>query len=153
MIQKKNYAEARNFNVLLFVNDSLVVNYYVFNDFMISDIQKDGNKWILLLSDFYQSNEYWRSEQQIKIVQLDSTLQTVWEYNKNISVPLSGQKIKINQDNYSFTIEVITGCHICYSLAELVLSKEGKFSGLKSIGSANASKLSDEQLHKLFDIH
>lgn len=152
LTQKKDYAEARNFNILLRANDSMVTNYFVFNDFSISDIKQDEKNWIVLLSDFYQSNEYWQSEQQIKIIKLDSNLREIWQYNKNASIPLSGKKIRVAQDNYEFEIEVITGCHICYSLAELTLSKDGRFLALKSIGSENADRLSETELHEIFNI-
>jgi hypothetical protein len=148
--QKKDYAEARNFNILIKTDDSIVKSYYVTNDFHISDIKQDSGNWILLLSDFYQTNTYWKSKQQIKIIKLDSDFNQVWIFSKNSSTPLSGQSLKVNTDNYTFDIEVITGCHICFSLARLVLTKDGKFIDVKSIGNQNSQELSDAELNSIF---
>lgn len=149
--QKKDYAEARNFNILIKTDDSIVKSYCVFNDFLISDIKQDSTNWILLLSDIYQTNKYWKSEQQIKIIKLDSNFQQVWHFSKNSSGPLSGQSIKVNTNSYSFNIEVITGCDICYALAQLVLSKDGQVLSVKSIGRQNSQGLSDAELNLIFD--
>ncbi len=149
--QKKDYSDARNFNLLVQTNDSAIIKYFVVNDFMISDIKQDGTAWIILLSDFYQSNRHWRSEQQIQIVKLDSEFEELWRYAKNIDLPLSEKSLSINKDNYTFNIEVITGCHICYSLAELVLSKDGGFVSLKSIGGEADEQLTDDELIQIFN--
>lgn len=148
--QKKNYAEARNFNILIKTDDTIVKSYYVINDFHISDIKKDSANWILLLSDFNQTNTYWKSEQQIKIIKLDADLNHVWNFSKNSSNPLSGQSLKVNTHNYSINVEVITGCHICYSLAQILLSKDGAFLSVKSIDSQNSEALSDADLNLIF---
>jgi|SRR5690554_1039052 len=150
--QNKNYSEARNFNILIKTDDSIVKSYYVVNDFHISDIKLDSANWILLLSDFYQTNTYWKSEQQIKIIKLDSDYNQIWHFSKNSSTPLSGQSLKVNADNYTFDIEVITGCHICYTLAQVVLSKDGRFLSVKSIGKQRSSQeLSDAELNLIFN--
>lgn len=149
--QKKDYAEARNFNILIKTDDSIVKSYYVTNDFHISDIKQDSANWIILLSDFYQTNTYWKSEQQIKIIKLDSDFNLLWNFSKNSSTPLSGQSLEVNTHNYSFNVEVITGCHICYSLAQILLSKDGAFLSVKTIGAQNSKVLSDEELNLIFN--
>jgi hypothetical protein len=148
--QKKNYSEARNFNILIKTDDSIVKSYFVINDFQISDIKQDSTNWILLLSDFYQTNTYWKSRQQIKIIKLDSNFKQLWDFSKNSSTPLSGQSLKVNTDNYSFNVEVIIGCHICYTLAQILLSKDGEFLSVKSIGKQNAEALSEKELNLIF---
>lgn len=149
--QKKDYAEARNFNILIKTDDSIVKAYFVINDYQISDIKQDSANWILLLSDFYQTNKYWKSEQQIKIIKLDSNFNQMWNFSKNTSTPLLGQSLKVNTDNYSFNVEVITGCHICYTLAQILLSKDGEFLSVKSIGKQNSDALSDKELKLIFN--
>lgn len=149
--QKKDYAEVRNFNILIKTDDSNVVSYLVFNDLLISDIKQDSTNWILLLSDLYQTNKYWKSEQQIKIIKLDSNFNQVWHFTKNSSGPLFGQSVEVNSNTYSFNIEVITGCSICFTLAQLVLSKDGQVLSVKSIGRQNSQALSDAQLNLIFN--
>jgi hypothetical protein len=148
--QKQKYTDARNFSILVKTNDSFISDYVVFNDFLISDVKRDAASWILLLSDFHQTNNYWKSEQQIKIVKLDSRLKELWSFSKNSAFPLACQSLTINPDNYSFKIEVITSCHICFSLAELLLTKDGQFSSVRTIGTQNSYKLTDEELQQIF---
>lgn len=148
---KKNYSEARNFSILIKTDDSIVKSYFVINDFRVSDIKQDSINWILLLSDLYQANKYWKSEQQIKIIKLDSNFNQVWNFSKTSSTTVFGQSIKVNPDNYSFNIEVITGCDICFTLANLVLSKDGHFVTVKSIGKQNSQELSDAELKLIFN--
>lgn len=148
--QRKNYAQARNFNILIETNDSIVKSYLVINDFQISDLKQDSTDWILLLSDFYQTNTYWKSERQIKIIKLDKDFNQLWDFSKNSSTPLSGQSLKVNPDNYSINVEVIRGCHMCFTLAQIVLSKNGELLSVKSIGSQNSEALSDAELNLIF---
>jgi len=116
--QKQSYSEARNFNILVKTNAEQIVDYVVFNDFAISDVASDSSNWILLLSDINQTSAHWKSEQQIKVVRLDSAFNEKWNYTCNSVLPLSGQSLNVHPDYYAFQVEVITGCSICYTLAE-----------------------------------
>lgn len=149
--QKKEYLRARKFDLLLKTNDNEVIDFIAFNDFSISDLKRDSTSWIVLTSDFYQTNIYWKSKQQIRISKLDSDLNEVWSYSrKSNNYLLRGSKVSINQDNYAFEIEVITGCHICFVVAELVLSKDGKFQSVKALRRENSLGVEKEELLEVF---
>jgi hypothetical protein len=149
--QKKSYSDARNFNILIKTDDIKITDYIVFNDFSITDIKRDSTHWILLLSDINQTNKYWESEQQIQFLKLDNAFKELWKFITNINTPLNGRSIKINESNYAFTIEVITGCQICFVIAEVVLTKSGEFMSVRSIGRQNSSEIPETELQRLFD--
>lgn len=145
--QKKNYEKARNFNLLLTTNKFNVSKFLVINDFDIVDVKRDSIHWILLLSDFDQHNKYWKSEQQIKVLKLDENLNEIWSLTRNSNYPLSGESLRIFNNKYSLKVQLITGCSICYTVAELVLTKNGEVTSVKSIGHQNSTALSDAQLN------
>ena len=82
---------------------------------------------------------------------IDSNFNEIWSFTRNSTRPLSGRTLKVNHENYSFDIEVITSCHICYTFVRLVLTKHGQFSSVVSIGKENSSLLDDEELHTIFN--
>lgn len=150
--QKKRYSEARQFDILLKTNENEVTDFIAFNDFLVSDLKRDSLSWILLLSDFHQTNNYWKSKQQIRALKLDSDFNEVWNYTRSSNnFPLNGKTVSIGRDNYSLVIEVITGCHICLVVTEVLLSKSGEFQSVQAITNYNSEGISEEELLKLFN--
>ncbi len=149
--QKKNYIDARNFSALIQTKSSKMYLYKVFNDFIITDVKKDTENWIVLLSDFDNRNDFWKSKQQISVLKLDNQLNEIWKYNaESINYPLVGRKLTVNKKAYSILVDVITGCHICLVYAYIEMSKEGKVILVKQTGSTNSGYISDNTLQKLF---
>lgn len=149
--QKTSYSEARNFSMLISKHLGKIKQYHIFNDFLIGDIQKDKDYWIVLLSDYDQHNTFWRSNQQIQVVKMDSDFKELWRYSINDETPLLGGKIRISSDNYYAIIEVITGCHMCYVEAELTLTKQGELLSIEQIGTVNSQRMDDEELRAIIE--
>ena len=151
MKQKRSYSEARFFNILLKTNENEIIDFIVFNDFSISDLKFDSTSLIVLLSNLNQTNEYWKSKQQIQIIKLDSNFNKIWNFIRESNYPpLNGQDITIGKNEYSFKIEVITGCHICYVISKLALTKNGQFKSIRSIEKHNSEDISEKILFDIF---
>jgi hypothetical protein len=149
--QKTSYSEARNFSMLISTHLGKIKQYHIFNDFLIGDIQKDKDYWLVLLSDYDQHNTFWRSNQQIHIVKMDFNFNEIWRYSINEETPFLGGKIRISNDKYYAIIEVITGCHMCYVEAELTLTKQGELLSIEQIGKVNSAWMDDEELRAIIE--
>jgi hypothetical protein len=149
--QKKSYSTARLFNVLLKTKNDKIIDYFVLNDFRISDIIIDGNSFLILSDDFENENIYWSCELQMKIIKLDLNYNHIWDYKASYKNPLETVKIKSSKNFDTYTINVITGCHICYSIVELKLSKSGDFISVNEIALHNSPSITEEQLRAIFN--
>jgi len=150
--QKIRYTDARNFDIFLKVESDSVANYYVFNDFLISDIVQTSNQdWIILLSDIYQTNLYWKAVNAIKLVKLSADFKELFCYEKKAEHPLRGRSVTVHGENLAIQIEVIQSSHVVYNVVELLFTQEGKFISVRQIGTENsADPLSQETLNKMF---
>lgn len=150
--QKKNYSLARHFNMLIATDEQKITKFLAFEDFTVVDIKRDSSSWIVLLSDFNQTNAHWKSKQQIRIEKIDADFQKVWEYRRRNDIHLlNGREIISASNEYLFSIEVITGCHICYELVELRLDKNGNFLSVHKLHNHNSSDVDSETLKKIFE--
>lgn len=150
--QRKRYSEARNFDLLLKTDVNKVIDYIVFNDFLIKDIKRDSVYWIVLLSDFENTNSYWYSRQQIRIKKLDGDFNEIWDFEKDSELfPFDAEGISIGNEIYSFSLLIITGCHMCYVKSDLILSEEGKFISIRQSGKVNSEYLDENVFNKIFE--
>jgi hypothetical protein len=149
--QKKSYSTARLFNVLLETKNDKVINYFVLNDFRINDIVMDGESFLILSDDFKNENIYWTCKLQMKIIKLNLNFNYMWDYQVSYRSPLETVKIESSKNYDTYTINVITGCHICYSIVELKLSKTGGFISVNEIELHNSQPVPKEQLKAIFN--
>lgn len=151
--QTKIYSEARNFSLILKTDDDSVTEYYVLNDFFVRDVIQHKNQFILLCDDFGNYNIFWKTSFTAKIIKLDKNFNEIWKYEvSDEDYPLEAESSRKTEKGSLHTINVITGCHICYSIAELELSDKGKFKSVKEIGVNNSEHLSLEFLQGIFQI-
>lgn len=151
--QNKKYSYARHFNLLVETHNDTVKDYIVFNDFSIIDVKKDSSNLIILLSDWENSNKYWKSQQQIQIKQFDSGFRENWSINyTNNTYPLHAEGFDIQDSVYVFDVQIMTICHACYSQVKLYLSKTGDFITVNQVGNINSHPLNQTTLSELFNI-
>jgi len=151
--QKKGYSDARHFNAILKTDNDTVIDFFVFNDFSIIDIVQDGDELLILCDDWDNYNSYWKSKQQVFIIKLDKNFNELWKYQIDNSSNLQAVGIRAGKESYFYEINVITGCHICYSIAELELSNNGKYKSVKEIGLHNSSSINPEKLIEIFKVN
>lgn len=150
--QIKTYSEARNFSMVLKTDGKFVIDYYVLNDFFVRDVIQDKKQFILLCDDFGNYNIYWRTSFTAKIINIDKNLHEIWKYEIHYKdYPLKAESSRKTEKSSLHTINVIDGCHMCYSIAELELSNNGKFKSVKEVGTHHVH-LSLEALQEIFQI-
>lgn len=148
--QKKQYSEARHFNIILKTQKGTVVDFYVSNDFSIKDCKITGTTISILCDDWDNKNIYWKGKQQVKVLQLDTDFQEIWNYEVDSNSPLQADKIISNSRAIVVKIHVITGCHICYSIVELELNNNGIAKSVKEVNLHNSKSISIEKLKEFF---
>lgn len=141
--QKKKYSEARNFTVLVKVNDKKISKYQVVNDFQTIDFINDNSGFSILLGNFGLYNEYWKPNNQIKVINFDFDLTEIWSYTSTSDdFPIEGLEI----DHHAVKVNVITGCHICTNTFELKLNQSGKCISASQIYSTNSSTIFTKEM-------
>lgn len=152
--QRRFYSEARLFSVLLKVEQENVVNYKVFNDFKIMDKSISSKDLFLLLGNFGNFNKFWKTDNEVQLIRFDNDLNQLWTYTLNSDqFPLEATKIKCLNDHVTVTINIITGCHICYNTFEIKIDNQGNCLSAIQIGEQNSSVvLSEETIDKIFKI-
>lgn len=149
--QKRSYSTARCFNVLLKTKNDKVIDYFVLDDFRINDIIIDDDSFLILSDDFENENIHWSCKLQMKIIKLNLNFNYIWDYQTSYKNPLETVKIKSSDEFDIYTINVITGCHICYSIVELKLNKAGGFISVNEIELHNSQSVPEEQLRAIFN--
>ena len=129
-----------------------VIDFYVLNDFSIKDCNITGTNISILCDDWDNRNIYWKSKQQVKVLQLDMNFKEIWNYEVDSDFPLQADKMLSNSSTNVFRIHVITGCHICYSIVELELDKSGLAKSVKEVNVHNSKSISIEKLKEIFTL-
>jgi len=152
--QKRFYSEARLFSVLLKVEQENVVNYQVFNDFQIIDKSINSKGLFLLLGNFGNYNKFWKTNNEVLLIRFDHDLNQLWTYTPNSDqLPLEAVKIEFQDDYVIVTVNIITGCHICYNTFDIKIDNQGKCFYAVQIGEQNSSVvLNEETIDKVFII-
>lgn len=152
--QKKNYSKARLFDLVVLVKDEKIINYFLLNDYKIVDTKLINNELYILSSNFQNTNENWKSDNEIKIIKLDSDLKVIWKYSaKNSSHMLDGNELRIDNGKTKALINVITGCHICYSIVELEIDQNGNCINVVEKNKHNSSvDIKQKELETMFNM-
>lgn len=138
--QKKNYSKARLFDLVVFVKDEKIKNYFLLNDYKIVNAELFNNELFILSSNFQNTNGHWKSDNEIKIIKLDSDLKVIWQYSaKNNLYTLDGNELRLENGKTKALINVITGCHICYSIVELEIDQDGNCINVVEKNKLNSS--------------
>lgn len=149
--QRKNYSEARQFNIIFKVQNEKITDHFIIQDFSIKDLVVINNELFLLCDDWDNHNIFWKSKQQILIICFDESYNEQWKYQLKSRFPLQADRIETEGNSIKYIINVITGCHICYSIAELELSSNGKFKSVEEIGTNNSSSIEQKELTNIFN--
>ena len=152
--QKKNYSEARNFDLVISAKENKIDNYFILNDFRIIDIKLFDDELFVLSSNFSNTSEHWKSDNEIKVIKMDSNLKVLWQYSaKNNSYTLDGNRIRLEKGKIKALINVITGCHICYSVVELEFDQNGNCIKVKEKNKHNSSvDIKQKELETMFNM-
>ena len=153
--QKKDYSKARQFDLVISAKDRKINNYFALNDFDIIDAELMGDGLVILSSNFHNSNEYWKSENEIKVIRLDSDLKVVWQYSaKGKSYKLDGNELNIENEKTKALINVITGCDMCYSIVEIEIDQNGKCINAGEKNKLNSKiELNQSELNLIFRVN
>lgn len=150
--QKKMYSEARLFSLLVQVKNNKIINYKAINDFKIVDQINDSNGLTILLDNFENQNNYWKTNNEIQIIQFDKELNQKWSYSPNSNeFPLEALKIKTQANNVELTVNLITGCSICTNIYKLIIDNKGKCLSVKELYKTNSDLTLDSlTLNRIF---
>ena len=116
--QKKKYLEARNFDALIIINDSVVIDYCIFEDFNIIDCANDSERSIVLLSDCHQTNINWKSNNVACLAVLDGDFKGIWSKTFRTKYATDGNEFHLLENgNYAVLSNVIKGSQMPNSTA------------------------------------
>ncbi len=144
--QKKSYTGARLFNILLTVDDDTIKDYFVLNDFKISDYRYNKNELFLLCSNLNNTNLYWNTKNEVKILKINSALEEIWIYSaKDKTSMLDATELKVEDEKIIVLVHVIRASHISYNIIEVEIDNNGKCQNATEKGKVNISEALDQE--------
>lgn len=149
--QIKNYELARKFSLLVKSDGKKIIDFRVFNDLIIQDIKREGDYWIVVLSDYMNRNPHWKTKYQFCVLKLDDAFNEIWSYSKDLDEPMSVSDLTLLKDEYTIKVNIVTGCEICFVTAKLHLSKKGEYLTIEPISNTNSIPLTKEALVQKFN--
>lgn len=150
--QKKSYTGARLFNILLTVDNDTIKDYFVLNDFKISDYRYCKNELLLLCSNLDNTNVHWNTKNEVKILKINSSLEEIWTYSaKDNTFMLDATELKVEDEKIFALVHAIRASHISYNIIEVEIDNNGKCQNANEIGKVNISEtLSQETVNSIF---
>lgn len=152
--QNKSYKQARRFSLIAKTKNEFINEYIVINDFSVMDFLKDRNSFTILCGNHNDFNEYWKTNNDIKVIKYDNSLNIIWEYDLETN-HRNFQGLGINNENDStiVTINLITNCDICFNTYQVKLNEKGKAISVKETTRVNSSAtLQLSELNTIFNI-
>ena len=124
----------------------------MFNDFQIIHQASDADGLFILLGNFGNYNRFWKTSNEIQLIRLDNNLNELWSYQPNANLfPLEAKEITIENDTINVTVNVITGCHVCFNKFELKIDHQGNCLTAVETGRQNSlTTIKKENIKKLF---
>ncbi len=151
--QRKSYHSARRFTLVIYFNKDQVKKYKVINDFKYVDhlMEKDG--FYVLLDNFEEPNQHWKTYNQIRLLKLNKDLDEIWTYQPKSKVyPLQARSVTKEIGRLRLRLHVITGCSICYNIVERIFTPEGECESIETIGRERSDViLKQEELVQIFE--
>lgn len=136
--QKKIYTEARRFSAILKVEDGIVENYYVSNDFTIKDVERTDNSLFIISDDTNNHNSYWRYKKQVKMMKLDNGFNAEWEYKiSSDDYGIEGCTVDVSNSDSHWDINVMPGSTMLEDIYRLELDELGVFKSVKWVSSSH----------------
>lgn len=132
--QKKNVAAARPYSLLLKTNGTHITAFKAIDGYNVKKAMIKKNMIYVLGDDFKQGRTAWKPKCNILVCSFDLDLKEQWSYtnvyNQN---PFQAEDLRFINDSLVAKINVIEGCHICYSTVGLTFSNEGKIMSCKML--------------------
>lgn len=155
--QKHSFTHARSSSVVVhFDQDGKVRDYFILEDYFIKDIMRYKDGVAVVGTDYENKNVYWNQKNNAKIVSLDEQLNERFFYElpdwRTTDLPIYfDADLKTVKGRLAAWLGIITGCHICYVVVELVLDDKGKCIAVNGNRErAESRSLTQEEIQKLF---
>ena len=150
--QVKLYNEARNFEILLKMNNDTVVDFLVINDEEIRDFQFN-NDTIYVLTQNIDIHKYWKKWNGLNIYAINSDLEFFWKYS-SLKDDLSLDAVSFayqNTQEIVFKVNISIASTEVYDVYHIYLNKTGQFVKSNYVLSINTNRAtSDELLERVF---
>lgn len=157
IVPKNHFTHARNTSVIVaFDQSGEVVNYFILNDYNIQDVSYHRDGIAVVATDYENCNEFWKRKYNVQAIHLDGQLNERFTYEtaswEATDLPFYAEASLCNEpDRFTFRTGVITACHICYTVVEVVLNDRGEcIDVLGNQGSARSRSLTQEELKRVF---
>jgi hypothetical protein len=150
--QVKLYNEARNFEILLRMDNDTVVDFLVINDERIRDFQF-MNDTIFVLTQNIDIHKYWKKANGLNVYAINSDLEFFWKYSSRKD-DLSVDAVSFADQNTQeivFKVKLSIASTEVYDVYHIYLNKTGEFVKSNYILSINTNRAtSDELLERVF---
>ena len=149
--QVKIYTKARLFSAILKVEDGIVVNYFVLNDFNIKDVKIVDSSLYVIADDYENKNAVWSYKGLVKMIKLSLGFNQSWVYTITAESALEGLEVKYSEISTTWKVNVMPGSSMVYNYFELNLNDLGEFQSVKWIESYEGTNaVSEVEMNEIF---
>lgn len=151
--QVKLYTHARSFSSIIKTSEHKVITYYLFDDYKIIKCLYNESGIFILLGNFGLNNEYWGTNNSIKLIHFDNDLNEIWNYSSNKNkFSIEPITMALKKDYIFLKVKLITGCHMCYNTYQINIDYLGNFVLANFLDKTNSTlNLNEEMISDIFE--